>query len=161
MEDIGTKALSGTPWPKDIGIGTIASSDHWSTHLSYAMVFTETPTRLAIFEAIKRRHTYGATDNIVLDYRLGEYFMGDEFTASQVPPLEIYVLGTSPVSRIEIIKNEKVVYTATPGKKEVKLSYLDQDAGSRHKLLLCAANPGRRPRRLGKSHLGDPPALIK
>ena len=114
---------------KGYRIVTIASSDHWSTHLSYAMVFTETPTRLAIFEAIKRRHTYGATDNIVLDYRLGEYFMGDEFTASQVPPLEIYVLGTSPVSRIEIIKNEKVVYTATPGKKEVKLSYLDQDAG--------------------------------
>ena len=39
-------------------IGTIASSDHWSTHISYAMVFTEQPTREAIFEAIHKRHTY-------------------------------------------------------------------------------------------------------
>ena len=32
------------------------------------MVYTEAPTRSAIFDAIKRRRTYGATNNIILEY---------------------------------------------------------------------------------------------
>ena len=63
---------------KGYRLGTIASSDHWSTHISYAMVFTEQPNREAIFDAIKKRRTYGATDNIILDCRMGEHFMGEE-----------------------------------------------------------------------------------
>ena len=66
---------------KGYRLGTITSSDHGSTHISYAMVYTEQPTREAIFEAIRKRHTYGATDNIILDYRMGEHFMGEEFSA--------------------------------------------------------------------------------
>ena len=59
-------------------LGVIASSDHCSTHISYAMVYTDEPTREGIFKAIRKRHTYAATDNIVLDFRIGSYFMGDE-----------------------------------------------------------------------------------
>ena len=111
---------------KGYRIGTTASSDHWSTHISYTMVFTEQPTREAIFEAIKRRHTYGATDNIILDYRMGSHFMGDEFTASAAPLLKIRIQGTDAVAKIEVIKNEQVVYTATPNQKDVSLTYRDE-----------------------------------
>ena len=112
---------------KGYRIGTIASSDHWSTHISYAMVFTEQPTRDAIFEAIQKRHTYGATDNIVLDVRMAEHFMGDEFDASEVPPLQIRIVGTGPVALVEVIKNEKIIYTATPDRQDVTLTFLDQE----------------------------------
>lgn len=112
---------------KGIRIGSIASSDHWSTHISYAMVYTEQPTRQAIFDAIKKRHTYGATDNIILDCRMGDYFMGDEFTDSSVPPLEIRIIGTSGVALIEIIKDAKVVYSTSPNQKDVKIVYQDQN----------------------------------
>ena len=91
------------------------------------MVFTEQPTREAIFEAIHKRHAYGATDNIVLDVRMGEHFMGDEFAASEVPPLAVRVIGTAPVAQIEVIKDEKVVYSVNPGSREVTLTYLDQE----------------------------------
>ncbi len=111
---------------KGYRIGTTASSDHWSTHISYTMVFTEQPTREAIFEAIKKRHTYGATDNIILDYRMGSHFMGDEFTSSAAPPLRIRIQGTDAVAKIEVIKNEQVVYTATPNQKEVNLTFRDE-----------------------------------
>jgi hypothetical protein len=132
---IGGYQESGLVWSayrKGLRIGTIASSDHWSTHISYALVYTEQPTREAIFDAIKRRRTYGATDNIVLDYRMGEHFMGEEFEAAKIPPLDLHVAGTAPVARIEIVKNEKVVFTATPGRKEVVLRYQDEErsAGS-------------------------------
>jgi len=40
-------------------------------------------------KAMKLRHTYGATDNIVADYRCTadgtEHIMGDEFKTSQPP----------------------------------------------------------------------------
>ena len=91
------------------------------------MVFTEEPTREAIFEAIKKRHTYGATDNIVLDVRMGDHFMGDEFDTSEVPPLQIRIVGTSPVAKVEVIKNENIIYTAAPDQKNVTLTFLDQE----------------------------------
>ena len=115
---------------KGYRLGTITSSDHVSNHISYAMVYTTQPTREAIFEGFRKRHTYGATDNIILDYRMGDHFMGEEFTASSVPPLEIRVIGTSEVASVEIIKNEEVIFTTTPNRKDVELTYVDQDAAS-------------------------------
>ena len=114
-------------YQKGYRIGTIASSDHFSTHISFAMVYTEEPTREAIFEAIKKRRTYGATDNIILEVRMGEHFMGEEFEAARVVPLTIRVVGTSAVSKVEVIKNEEIVYSTTPGQKAVTLTFLDQD----------------------------------
>jgi hypothetical protein len=111
---------------KGYRLGTIASSDHWSTHISYALVYTEQPGREAILDGIKKRHTYGATDNIVLDYSMGEHFMGEEFTASVLPALRVRVLGTAPVARIDVIKDERVVYTSTPKQQDVSFSYTDQ-----------------------------------
>ena len=36
-----------------------------------------------LLDAIRKRHTYGAMDNIILDVRMGEHFMGDEFPLAQ------------------------------------------------------------------------------
>ena len=130
QEPIGGFREDGFVWNayrKGYRIGTIASSDHWSTHISYAMVFTEEPTRDAIFEAIKKRHTYGATDNIVLDVRMGDHFMGDEFDTSEVPPLQIRIVGTGRVAKVEVIKNENIIYTAAPDRQDVRLTFLDQE----------------------------------
>ena len=130
QEPIGGFREDGFVWNayrKGYRIGTITSSDHWATHISYAMVFTEEPTREAIFEAIKKRHTYGATDNIVLEVRMGDHFMGDEFAASEAPPLQIRIVGTSPVALVEVIKNESIIYTAEPDRQHVALTFLDQE----------------------------------
>ena len=47
--------------------------------------------------------------------------------ASEVPPLAVRVIGTAPVAQIEVIKDEKVVYSVNPGSREVTLTYLDQE----------------------------------
>jgi len=46
-------------------LGFQASSDHVSTHISYAVALAENHTRAAILDAFKRRHCYAATDNIL------------------------------------------------------------------------------------------------
>ncbi len=112
---------------KGLRLGMIASSDHWSTHMSYAMVFTEAHTRSAILQAIKRRRTYGATDNIVLEYRLDSHFMGEAFQSETVPALAIRVVGTSAIATIDVIRNEQVVYSGHPGRREVAMTYTDND----------------------------------
>ena len=112
---------------KGYRLGTIASSDHWSTHISYAMVYTEAPTRAAIFDAIKQRRTYGATDNIILDYRLGEHFMGEAFSTESIPPLQIHVQGTGTIARVEVIRNERAVYATRPNQQGVSVVYTDND----------------------------------
>ena len=57
-------------WAKGYKLGVQASSDHASTHLSYACVIAENSTREALLDAMRKRHTYAATANILLDYRM-------------------------------------------------------------------------------------------
>ena len=81
-------------WKKGYRIGVIASSDHYSTHISYALVYTPAQTRQAIFDSILKRHTYGATDNIILEFWLGNHFMGDDFTAAENQTIRVKAHGT-------------------------------------------------------------------
>ena len=55
------------------------------------MVYTDDPSRQGVLDAIRKRHTYGATDNIILDVRMGKYFMGDEFSLNKAEPIRVKV----------------------------------------------------------------------
>ena len=53
--------------------------------------------------------------------------MGDDFKASELPVLRIRVLGTSAVAQLEIIKNEKIIYSANPNRSDVQLTFQDHE----------------------------------
>ncbi len=110
---------------KGYRLGFQASSDHVSTHISYCNVWVEEPTREAILAAMKARHVYGSTDNIVADVRCGEHFMGDQFTTGDKPRLSVYLIGTRPFARVHIIKDNQYVHTVEPGKQEVRFQWTD------------------------------------
>ena len=109
-------------------IGFEASSDHISTHISYAIALAEDTTRAAILDAFRRRHCYAATDNIIMDVRSGEHLMGDEFVADGPVKLAVFIHGTSPVARVEIIKDFKYVYSTEPGRAQVEFAWTDDEA---------------------------------
>jgi hypothetical protein len=106
-------------------LGFESSSDHVSTHISYCIALAERPDRASILAACKRRHCYGATDNIVLDVRSGNHIMGDEFKTGDAPTLRIAVVGTAPLDRVEVLKDSAVVETIRPGKAEYQGSWTD------------------------------------
>ncbi len=110
---------------KGYRLGFQASSDHWSTHISYCIVLAERHDREAILDAMKKRHVYGATDNIILDVRSGTHIQGDEFKTDAPPKLEFNVIGTKPIRQIDILKDSKVVETIKPGKQEHKGAWTD------------------------------------
>lgn len=106
-------------------LGFQASSDHVSTHMSYCNIYAADSTREALLDAVKKRHLYAATENILADVRSGPYMMGDAFSTNTPPSLDVKLAGTAPFAKVHIIKDSKYVYTISPGKAEVKFSWRD------------------------------------
>jgi hypothetical protein len=100
---------------KGYKLGFQSSSDHTSTHISYCIVIAEKHDRAGILEAMKKRHVYAATDNIILDVKSGDHIQGDEFKSAAPPSLEIKVVGTAKLTKVEILKDSEVVHTFEPG----------------------------------------------
>lgn len=106
-----------------------SSSDHGSTHISYAMVYAEDTSREALLRAMRARHTYGATDNIVADYRCTaggkEYMLGDAFTTKEAPTLRLKLGGTAPFAKVTLVKDDEEIHVITPNKADVELTWTD------------------------------------
>jgi len=122
-------------WAKGYKLGVQAASDHLSTHLSYACTIAEDFSRDSMFDAMKKRHSYAATDNIVLDYRLRtdagqEYLQGD---IVDIPSggfkLTVKVIGTTAIRQVDIIKNQEFLYNRQKLDKEVELEFVDNKKG--------------------------------
>ena len=116
-------------WTKGYRIGVIASSDHFSTHISYAMVYTPGTDRESIHDSIRSRHTYGATDNIVLEFRVGSAFMGDEVAVDEPQRILVRVRGTDRIAAVHLIRDAGYIYKDEPGRPETEFEYVDTDAG--------------------------------
>ena len=129
LETIHPDGMVAAAWSRGYRLGVIASSDHLSTHMSYAMVYAERATREGVFEAIKRCHTYAATDNIVVDFRIGGAFMGQEIrVGDEVPTVRAKILGTDTIRNVALIRNNEVIYTMNPGSEDVEFEYTDREA---------------------------------
>ncbi|MBI1897877.1 MAG: hypothetical protein HYS04_15305 [Acidobacteria bacterium] len=117
-------------WAKGLKLGVQASSDHIATHDAYACVLVEEAqprSREDILDAMRRRHTYAATDNIILDVRIGDHLMGDIFSTGQTPVLRVNVQGTGAIDRVEVIRNNTFVHTERPGAAAARFEYRDND----------------------------------
>ncbi len=106
-----------------------SSSDHGSTHISYAMVYAEDTSREALLRGMRARHTYASTDNIVADYRCRaggrDYMLGDVFTTSEAPTLRLKLAGTAPFAKVTLVKDDEEIHVITPQKAEVELTWTD------------------------------------
>ena len=108
-----------------------SSSDHISTHMSYANMLVTDVSRDAILAAFKARRGYGATDNILADLRCTvngqDHLMGEEFASPGPPRLKILIHGTQPIAKVIVIRNNEVVWTHEPdaGTSEVKVEWAD------------------------------------
>ena len=108
---------------------------------------------------MRKRHSYGATDNIVLDYRLKangkEYLQGDEANVTGDFQLSIKVIGTAAIRQIDIIKNNAFLHNRQNLGREVSFTFVDNEAESGESLLLRAGSPSGRRDRLVVTYLGQ------
>jgi hypothetical protein len=134
-KQIGGYEPAGFVWnalARGYRLGFQSSSDHVSTHMSYAMAMVEDVSREGLIDAFHKRHCYAATDNILLDVRSGDYLMGDEFTADEPIRLQVKVIGSAPIGRIDVIKNNGYVYSVTAEEREAEFEWKEanQPAGT-------------------------------
>jgi len=113
--------------------GFIASSDHASTHNSYACVWVRDATRAGIIEGMLARRTFAASDDIILDATLADHAMGEEFEIAAPAVLKIYVRARNDLVRVDVVRDGRVVYS-TPGEgRELRGTWRDADvAAGRH-----------------------------
>ncbi len=105
--------------------GFQASSDHWSTHISFFIILAESRDRQSLLKAVKARHCYGATDNILVDFRCGDKIMGDDVVTNQAPTFDINVVGTANISKIDVLRDSEVVQTLKPAGFGFKTTWTD------------------------------------
>jgi hypothetical protein len=102
-----------------------ASSDHVSTHMSFGNVLTTGINREAIMEGFRKRHVYASTDNILAEFRSGEHIMGDLFSTGQAPVFQVRLVGTAPLAKVVIVRDNEYVYSQEPKTAEVKFTWRD------------------------------------
>jgi hypothetical protein len=120
---------------KDYRFGFIGSSDHgWGT--AYAVVYATENSRKAAFQGLQDRRCYGSTTyGLVLDTRMGDHFMGEEFSLDQPTPISIYARGTAPIRQVDIFSDHKLIHSEggvkNPiNKNEVRLTWTPPLPGS-------------------------------
>jgi hypothetical protein len=121
------KGMIQSALEKGYKLGFEASSDHVSTHISYSDLFVTEPTREAVLDAFKKRHFYGATDNILIDVRSSKHMMGDAFSTTSPPELRVKLVGTRPFAKVRVIKDNRYVYAVQPGKADVAFTWRDNE----------------------------------
>lgn len=107
--------------------GFIASSDHLATHNSYTCVWAEDFSTKAIHAALAKRQCYAATDAIQCRMHMGPHPMGSEFTAEEVPPLEVDVVGTTDIERVDVIRDNRIVFVREPKEPTRRVSFRFED----------------------------------
>ena len=76
---------------------------------------------------MRKRHTYAATRNILLDYRMSvggkTYLQGDEVTASSLPELRAHIQGAGPLKTVVIVRDNHYIYSIQPKGTTFDLTY--------------------------------------
>ena len=74
-------------------------------------VYAKELTREAFWEAFFNRRCYATTgQRILLRLFVDGHWMGEEFEAGGAPKIEVEVLGTSPIERVDIMRGRKTIF---------------------------------------------------
>ncbi len=111
----------------------VGSSDSHSGISGYRTgmlaVFAKDLTRESIFEAWRHRRAYALRggQRIFVDFRINGAFMGGEVTTKDPPKISAEIVGTQPIERVDVIRNNEFIYThkPQPTSQQTTLSYVD------------------------------------
>jgi hypothetical protein len=115
-------------WEKGLKLGLQSSSDHVSTHASYAMIYVDEFSREGIMNGIRARRAYAATDNILVDFRVNGRLMGEAFESSELPKIEAKITGSAPIRKVEVIKDNTYLHTQPGSGNELAFTFVDNNA---------------------------------
>jgi len=117
-------------WARGYKLGVLASSDCHGQPQEHILVglWAAELTREGVWEALWQRRTFGTTgaQRIELAFSADGFSMGSLYSTDTDPVFEATVKGTGPLQRVEIIKNNEVVYMlGGKGCSDISLRYRD------------------------------------
>lgn len=91
-------------------------------------VCADSLTREAIWTALWNRRTYGTTGaRILLEFEVNDEPMGGEVVSDGSREVQVRAVGTAPISKLELIRDNEVVQCWQTDEEQVTLSYSDED----------------------------------
>lgn len=97
-------------------------------------IFSKDQNRTALFESLRNKRCYATTGaKIIVGFNIAGQEMGSELTTKTKPGLAFNrhitgdIIGTTPISEIEILRNGKVIQTFSPNEYSYSLTYDDSD----------------------------------
>ena len=115
-------------WELGIIIGVTASPDHGGG-AGKTGVWAEELTRETLFKAFHARHTFGTSGSkLALFVQSDTHLMGDKVLRNGTGPIPFHIQGVSdrPITKVSIMRNNKVVWEATPNAATVSLDWRDE-----------------------------------
>lgn len=95
-------------------------------------VLSKDHSRSSLFDALQKRRCYATTGaRMILGFYIGGEQMGSELSNSQKPGLALnrhisgYVIGTSELEKVEIVRNSQVLHTFSPEGDTFDFAYDD------------------------------------
>jgi hypothetical protein len=88
-------------------------------------------THASILDAIRQRRVYAIRGGqpIIVDFRVDGHFMGDSFASSTPPRIEVQIKGSSPITRVELVRNNQYIFTReySDSARERTIDYKDEE----------------------------------
>jgi hypothetical protein len=115
-----TKSTLQWLWEQGIQAGVVASTDD---HLGFpgaygegiTGVWSESLSRESVMDAIKQRRTYGVNaDRIALQFKLNGHWMGESISNTRSRNISVMVEGEDVIDRVEVLRNNQVIYRDHP-----------------------------------------------
>jgi hypothetical protein len=115
-----------------IKLGFIASGDHNGMGVGLAALWIKEVSRKGILEALRARRCFGTTgDQIFMDVKVNQAFMGEVAKLNDAPEIEIKTQGQKEIERIELLRNSRVIQTWKPddGNELFSVKFTDEHFG--------------------------------
>jgi len=115
-------------WAQGIIIGVIASPDHGGGKGKVG-VWAKELTRKAILQAVRARHCYGTSGaKMALRLSSGSAMMGDKVKRPDGKiAFHVKAIAARDIKELVIFRNNRIVHTVKPGKKQIELEWTDKN----------------------------------
>jgi len=115
-------------WARGIIIGVIASPDHGGGKGKVGVWASEL-TRKAILQAVRARHCFGTSGaKMAMQFSSGTSMMGDKVRRPGGKiAFHVKALAARNIRELVIFRNNRIVHTVRPGKKQVELDWTDKN----------------------------------
>ncbi len=137
--------------------GLVAGPDHsrppggwggpWVYPYALTGLWAKENTRSGVFDALMNRRAYATNGKrIRLRFTADGHLLGSAYRTEDAPVLQVEAVGTAPLKRVRLLRNDKVVAERTPGKRRARFEHRDEAVRAGEHRYLVRVTQEREPR---------------